>query len=229
MDILVILTIVIIVAGFIALFVLWQKLKQKEKKIQRIESRLHRHTVKTMEQVHQNSEQILQESLKKASKIIKDTKSVKEDNEKLLEEVLQQAAKQHVNILEQQLNEISENFGEEFENLEKLYEKQAKKTLNQMESTGKVGLQKLEKVLDKQTVSLENYLKVKVDAEFEKARAEVAKYKAAEMAKVQDSIHEIVKKTVASVIGKSIPMSEHEKLIISALDEAKNEGMFDNE
>lgn len=229
MDILVILTIVIIVAGFIALFVFWRKLKQKEKKIQRIESRLHRHTVKTMEQVHQNSEQILKESLKKASKIIRDTKTVKEENEKQLEEVLENAAKQHVNILEQQLSEISESFGEEFENLEKLYEKQAKKTLSQMESTGKIGLQKLEKVLDKQTVSLENYLKVKVDAEFEKAKEEVAKYKAAEMAKVQDSIQEIVKKTVSSVIGKSIPMSEHEKLIIAALDEAKLEGMFDNE
>src|SRR5690606_32264999 len=113
---------------FIALFVFWRKLKIKEKRIQRIESRLHRHSVKTMEQVHQNSEQILRESLSKASDIIKDTKTVKEENEKKLEVILQQTAKQHVDILEQQLMEISDTFGAEFENLEKLYEKQARKT-----------------------------------------------------------------------------------------------------
>lgn len=229
MDFILLALITLIIIGSIALFVFWRNLKKKEKKIQRIESRLHRHSVKTMEQVHQNSEQILRESLSKASKIIKDTKSVKEENEKQLEEVLQQAAKQHVQILEQQLTEISENFGDEFENLEKLYEKQAKKTLSQMESTGKVGLEKLEKVLDKQTVSLQNYLKLKVDTEFEKARGEIDSYKKAELAKVQESIQEIVRKTVSEVIGKSIPMSEHEKLIIEALDEAKSEGMFANE
>ncbi len=229
MELIVLLITLVITAGFIALFVFWRKLKIKEKRIQRIESRLHRHSVKTMEQVHQNSEQILRESLSKASDIIKDTKTVKEENEKKLEEVLQQTAKQHVDILEQQLGEISDTFGAEFENLEKLYEKQAKKTLSKMESTGKVGLEKLEKVLDKQTVSLQNYLKLKVDSEFEKAQREIDNYKRAELKKVDKSIQELVKKTVSEVIGKSIPMSEHEKLIIAALDEAKLEGMFNHE
>ena len=216
----------LIVICAVVLFFLAYRLREREAKIKKIEARLHRHSVKTMELVHQNSERLMQESIQKATEIIHDTQAVKEESEEKLQNVLHQTAKKHAGLLEKQLFEVSESFDTEFENLEKKYEKQAKKTLSQMESTGKAGLEKLEGILDKQTISLQNYLQHKVDIEFEKARSEIAQYKKAEMEKVKEDIHNLIKKTVVDVLGKSIPLDEHEKLILSALEEAKQEGIF---
>jgi len=46
------------------------------------------------------------------------------------------------------------------------------------------------------------------------------------MEKVKEDIHNLIKKTVVDLLGKSIPLDEHEKLILSALEEAKQEGIF---
>mgnify|MGYP001605315508 CR=1 FL=1 len=48
-------------------------------------------------------------------------------------------------------------------------------------------------------------------------------YKNNKLAKLDAEIVEIINDTVKKVVGKIIPMEEHKKLIISALEEAKRE------
>ena len=79
------------------------------------------------------------------------------------------------------------------------------------------------KSLEVEAVGVEKAVADRVEQEFATAKQQIDEYKKYRLAKLDGEIDEIVSNTVKKVIGKVIPMEEHKKLIISALEEAKRE------
>ncbi len=61
----------------------------------------------------------------------------------------------------------------------------------------------------------------------ERVVQELAEYKAAKVAQIDAQIAAAVKKITLEVLGRSINSEDQNKIIISALEKAKNEGLFD--
>ena len=61
---------------------------------------------------------------------------------------------------------------------------------------------------------------------YKKAEAEVSEYKKARLTQVEESIVYILENIARRVLVKEISHDEHEKLVMKALEEAKNQGVF---
>ena len=105
--------------------------------------------------------------------------------------------------------------------------KQLKKTISVKMKDYEEGVEEevkgFRKTLELEAVGAEKVVAARVEREYEEARVQVEEYKKAKLAKIDAEIMGIVSDTVKNVTGKVIPLEEHRKLIISALEEAKRE------
>ena len=62
--------------------------------------------------------------------------------------------------------------------------------------------------------------------DFAKAQIEIAEYKKHQLSKIDQSMNDVLLKVSGSILGKVIPIRDHQQLIIDALEQAKKEGMF---
>ena len=80
--------------------------------------------------------------------------------------------------------------------------------------------------MGKLTVSSENLVKKKIDADYRASKKEIENYKEGELKKVDDEIYKLLERVSNLVLGKSLSLSEHEDLIQKSLEKAKKEGAF---
>ena len=79
------------------------------------------------------------------------------------------------------------------------------------------------------TIGSQSHMDQAMREEFEEAKKQIEEYRQAQFKKVDASIDGVMDKVVREVLGRAIPLSEHEKLIIEALEEAKREALFAQE
>ena len=90
-------------------------------------------------------------------------------------------------------------------------------------------IKKYKEVVGQETVDSEKMVKQKMEHEFSLARKEIDQYRADQIKKINDGIYSIIQRVTESVLGKAISLSQHEELIINALEKAKKEGVFSDE
>lgn len=89
-------------------------------------------------------------------------------------------------------------------------------------------VKKFKSIIEGETIASRKVLKEKIDREYLIAKKDVDTYKENELKMIEDNIYEILEKVASMVIGKAIKASEHEELIIKALNRAKENGVFNN-
>lgn len=89
-------------------------------------------------------------------------------------------------------------------------------------------VKKFKNIIEEETIASRKVLKEKIDREYLIAKKDVDLYKQNEIRMIEDNIYEILEKVASLVLGKAIKVSEHEELIIKALDKAKENGVFSN-
>lgn len=77
------------------------------------------------------------------------------------------------------------------------------------------------------TVSSQNLVKEKIDADYKSAQKEIEDYYGKSIARMDEKIYEMLKKISKMVLGKALNLSEHEDLILQALEKAKKEETFE--
>jgi len=77
------------------------------------------------------------------------------------------------------------------------------------------------------TISSQKTIQEKIDQNYEVTTKEIEGYKTAQMKKFDDGIFSLLEKVSKLVLGKTISLSEHEDLILKALERAKKEGVFE--
>lgn len=83
-------------------------------------------------------------------------------------------------------------------------------------------------ILQDETVASQKIVEQKIEEAFKQAEQDVATYKDQQLRKIDHDIYEIMKATITLAMGKSFAMDDHQALILDALAQAKNEGVFTN-
>src|SRR3989344_3375051 len=81
-------------------------------------------------------------------------------------------------------------------------------------------------LLSRQTSELQKIVAEKIDSSYQTAQKELEVYKLTEMKKIDTQVTEILSEVSKEVLGKTIPLENHHKLIIDSLEKAKKEGIF---
>ena len=81
------------------------------------------------------------------------------------------------------------------------------------------------KVVERQTFESEKIAQEKIKAKYDELDRELQIEKDEMLKKLNDDIYKILFNISKMVIGKSLDFSDHEELIIKALNEAKKEGV----
>lgn len=79
------------------------------------------------------------------------------------------------------------------------------------------------------TKSIKSLKKISKDVEKESLKAvqaEVANYRKVRLEKAQEEIEAILARVASEVLGRSLSLKDHEKLIFQALDKAQKKGVF---
>ena len=112
---------------------------------------------------------------------------------------------------------------EQRDELEKQWKMVARKVSRDFEAEAEDEVKGFRKSLELEAVGVEKAVADRVEQEFAVAKQQIEEYKKMRLTKLDAEIVEIINDTVKRVVGKIIPMEEHKRLIISALEEAKRE------
>lgn len=82
-------------------------------------------------------------------------------------------------------------------------------------------LHEFKTLLDKEALSTQQLLGNRVEKEFADADQTLKQYKELQMKKVDESIYPVLAYVSKQVIGKTLPLDQHEQLVIAAIEEAK--------
>lgn len=86
--------------------------------------------------------------------------------------------------------------------------------------------QKLVSRVEKATLKKEEQVEKLVAEDFKQVKEELAEYKAAQIRKIDGLVKEKVSEIAQKVLGQTISLTEHQRLIDEAIEKAVEEGMF---
>ena len=147
-----------------------------------------------------SSESFNQEIIRIASTQIKEFEKTTSEFTKLYSQILSDLKTKNIEVFQNVSKDIETNTIEEIKNFRNSVEKL--------------------------TVSSQKLVKKKIDTDFAQVQKEIENYKAEELKKIDDKIYSLLEKVSKFTLGRAINLSEHENLIIKALDRAKKEGLF---
>lgn len=116
--------------------------------------------------------------------------------------------------LEENLDKISADQLREFQKLISNISKN-------IESDAVKGIGEFTQALELETVQSQKVVAQKIEDQYSQVQQELAEMKQQRLAQLNTQINVVLKEVITQIAGKVIPLDEHEKLIISALDEAR--------
>jgi hypothetical protein len=164
---------------------------------------------------HAKAQKLIEDATEKASQIISSSETLKSKN---LEDVQKQIEKAQIDSLKIYQNSVSK------------IQEDSLKVLQNVPEYIKALLSKevlvvKDDLLDEIKIAHENAKKLITQA-YQKADSEVADYKRVRMDALDKTIISMVQKISRKVLNKEIEPTEHEKLVLKALEEAKRQNIF---
>ena len=81
--------------------------------------------------------------------------------------------------------------------------------------------------LETETINIEKAVGQKIATRYDEVKQEVEEYKTKQMAGVEQKINQALAEIGQKILGKTINTRDHQDLVIKALEEAKQNGLFD--
>lgn len=205
----------------------------KTKELQAVLSQIEGNTAALLEQkggvVDQQYQELLN-TLKKeaemAAAALSDIQSLRENLVSEIENKLKVVGEQAVVLLAKESAQFDQEYKTMITTIKQDYVKKADETLKIIEKIPEQELTDFSNILKKETVEAQSVIDKRVQEQFEKSQQEIQKYKEEKLKEVDRSINKIIIQVAGEVIGKTLSLSEHEKLVFDALESAKREGFF---
>ncbi len=169
-----------------------------------------------IEKAKRKSEDLLTQSVKEAELIISQTESFRDDLQKSLREDVAFQAQQ-----------FSQKYQELLPELKEYYHKGIDEQLQTFKTSLNELTLELSKSLKEQVNQIHEILKDQAQKELNVIQEQIQEYKKQKLTAIDQTVKEIVKKASLKILGKAISTSDHEKLIINSLEQAKKEGIFE--
>ncbi len=200
-----------------------RRLSDSEKERDLLSSQMQEKTSAVLDEARHRAIGIIQDANAKAQSIISSSAELDEQSKQTLATKLQQLSE-----------EESERFGKSSEDISQMYEAMLQKLreehINLLQNMAKdiekqavSEINEFKSLLEKDTVGTQKELQEKIDTEYLAIRSELAKYKAARIKKIDDTIYEVLQTVALEIIGKSINLEDQQKLVMDALSQAKSD------
>jgi flagellar biosynthesis/type III secretory pathway protein FliH len=155
----------------------------------------------------------------------------REENEKLLK-ILEEKIKVGIEETISKSKEDIQNttllsmnlYKEQLNSLARKYNVEIEESKNEITKVVQDGLSRLLSSIEMSVKQLDQETKLKVQQEVEKVRSELIAEKEEKLKKTEEQIFQIINEIAKKVIGQSLDVAQHEKIVMEALEEIRREG-----
>lgn len=192
---------------------------------------------KALDEARKKAEGIIQSAIKESQQIVKKAQSTgqtilaqeKEESDEITDEYqkeLEKLSKEMVSKLESSEKLAETQFQDYLKGLESTIEAAAKKSEEAFNQRSATFFDKTSEAVGQAVAEINTKVKEEVTTEMKKMKDVVEEYQRKRMAVVDDNLIDIIEKTAAAALNKSLSMEEHVELIYKSLDEAKKKNFF---
>jgi len=165
------------------------------------------------------------ELLKEVDKAKEKIKSLEQETQEISKITLK-ARMEAQNKMEEEIlkniNQLNAQAKKEFLEIRK----KTNETINELAKESKKHLEEFIKNLELELVDLKKVEDEVLKYYVENTKKELENYKQQKIKEVDQNIYKIIEKVIKNTTGKLINVSEHQELVIKALEKAKKEGIF---
>lgn len=202
-----------------------KRLSDQSRRYDDIVSSMEKTEADFMEDARNKSAEIIEESTKKAQQILNESQVISADSKKTLDSALETIIKHQVGYFEKATADFLNEYKKELENLKSSAIKITQSASKNIELDTVKEINNFDEILAKETYDGQKIVEGKIEEEFSKAQKQVQDYKTEMLKKTQEDIYKILERISRDAIGKSLNLSDHEQLIIEALEKAKKENL----
>jgi hypothetical protein len=172
------------------------------------------------------AEEIVHNAVDKAEEIVYHSNIFKNQLEHEVHAVFQEAVSRQKAMFDTLLNTIHEDYKGTFAQTKQNVESEMQKSVETFRALAQKELETFKSQSQQSEHIAEDYLKQQMETELAKAKQEIEQFKAVEMKRIEDTVRQNVNRITRDVLRMSIPAEQHEKLIVAALERAKQENFF---
>ncbi|MEK7186099.1 MAG: hypothetical protein AAB675_01935 [Patescibacteria group bacterium] len=202
-----------------------KKLISHQEKYDDLLDKINEKELDLLEEARRKSTAIVEEATLKAQRIITEGDTLNINTKNLLEKSLNALIREQTAIFEK----TSQNFLESYKNELSIVQNRtieiARNVSKDIEEDTISEVKDFDNILAKETIQGQKIVGEKIEEEFSHAKKQVEEYRTEMLEKVNKNIYELLEKISKTAIGKSLAMSDHQALILDALEKAKKDGI----
>ena len=176
-------------------------------------------------QAQKDYQEIIDAANDRAKAIISEATHINEDSQNKLQNLYDKLIEDQKQVLEEATNSASVQYKDQVDLVNKKNIELLSNMYKGIEDYANSSFEEYKKVVERQTFESEKIAQEKIKAKYDELDRELQIEKDEMLKKLNDDIYKIPFNISKMVIGKSLDFSDHEELIIKALNEAKKEGV----
>jgi uncharacterized protein YoxC len=204
-----------------------KKFNTYQKEADELMNQVHKNEAGLLEDARIKGGKIIDDANRKAVEIIGNSSNLNTQSKKMLDQALDTLLKQQTSYFEKASADFLEAYKKELESLKQKNIETIKKTSKNIEEDTIREVEDFDNILQKETFAAQKIVEDKIEKEYSSAQKNVEDYKSEMLKKTEKEIYRILETVSKLTIGKSIPVADHEQLIIEALEKAKKDGLGD--
>lgn len=185
------------------------------RELKNIEIDSHKKSEEILKSTHLKTQEILEKVEHRADEILTHSELIKKDLNGLFENSIKQSGQKYLQMVE----EHSKRFIGDYENLLTSVKNQS------LEKTAKA-MDLIEAEIRKSLEDSQGSVKTEIMKSLHKALEEIEAYKQHEIQKIDNEIDKLAIDIAKDVLRMNITPKDHKKLVMQALEKAKEQGMF---
>lgn len=219
-------SVLLIVAAVFLYFGFFSKGKQETESNQQ---QVYKKSKKILIDAHKKARSMLRVTAEKAARIMAQSQTLNHEIHQDFDNTLQHVANQNLGEFNHESHELLDDYHTSLEGLKNNYIEQLHQVVEDIKNSSESELKDYRQTLKKETLDAQEVVGQKINEEFAAAQKEISEYKQKKLQKIDESIQKMVSEYAKKIFRKSIPLEDHEQLILEALEEAKKKGVFQDE
>ena len=200
-------------------------LKKQTKNIQKLKDHENQRWLDLELKAQKDYQEILETAIDKAKNIIAEATKINEDYSRALQDSLSELVEEQKQILQEKSNSMDIEYKSSIDLINKKNIELLINMYKSVEDYSKSNFEIYKTIIEKQTFEAEKIAQERIKAKYEELENEIQNQKEQMIKKLNDDIYKILFTVSKMAIGKSLDFTDHEELIIKALEDAKKEGI----
>jgi vacuolar-type H+-ATPase subunit I/STV1 len=200
-----------------------KKFRYSQKENTFLKNHLHERSVEILDGARKRAIGLLEEAEKKASEIVASAQTYGKDSSKTLETHIGELEQKELQAFQTATSTRVSDYASTLDQTQKEEINKLHEMTKMFEDTVKAELQSVDKSLAQEVASSQLMAKQELEKSETAAEKEITAYKVERLKKLDERILELLNTVAIDVFGKALPLDEHQRIVIDALEAAKKD------